>query len=76
MEQPMLVIISNLSKSRGSDVLRRGVVRSKRRSVAHQTRSNESSPSKHVTKGIQRLLDLAWERTLISYTLPYRRAAL
>lgn len=56
------------SDSRDNDVVRPLVVRSERLSDANQMPGDVSSPRQHVAEGFQRLLDLAWEQTLLTYT--------
>lgn len=66
----MLLMTARLKKSDGrdNDVVRPVVVRSERLSDANQMRDDVSSPRQHVAEGFQRLLDLAWEQTLLNYT--------
>lgn len=66
----MLLMPASLKKSdsRDNHVLRPVVVQSERLSDANQMRGDVSSPSQHVAEGFQRLLDLAWEQTLLNYT--------
>lgn len=68
--RPMLLITASLKKSdsRDNDVVRPVLVRPERLSDANQMRGDVSSPRQHVAQGFQRLLDLAWEQTLLNYT--------
>lgn len=72
----MLLMTASLKKSdsRDNHVLRTVVVQSERLSDANQMRRDVSSPRQHVAGGFQRLLDLAWEQTLLNYTSRKRKA--
>lgn len=61
----MLLMTANLKKSDSpeNDAVRPATVRSERPS--NEMQGDVSSP---LAEGFQRLLDLAWEQTLLSYT--------